>query len=262
MITLKLIWGNCIEVMKDISDKSIDLIVTDPPYGLNYNRSDLAMNREKIFGGRISKMKPNPIKYGDNEKESYELLENMLHEAKRILKKGAICAVTVVGGGGGPNPLFAKWALLLDKIIGFKQAIVWDKGGLGMGMQYRRSYEFVLLSQNGNPSHRWNGGNSTSNLWKIPKIIPSKYDHPTQKPIALMERIISLHSNKGDIILDPFLGSGTTMLAALNLERNCVGIEIDKKYIDMTKKRLNWNSTLNPEEIKFEYEEYSQFLEI
>lgn len=126
----------------------------------------------------------------------------------------------------------------MDEIIGFKQAVVWDKGGLGMGMQYRRNYEFILIAQKGSPSHRWNGGNRTPNVWKIPKIIPSQKQHPTQKPVELMRKIIEIHSDKDDIILDPFAGHGTTAVAAKLLGRNFIGIEKDPEYCKIAEARV------------------------
>jgi hypothetical protein len=163
--------GDCLEIMPLIEEK-FDLIVTDPPYGLNYNNGDLAHHRESAFGGDKTREIARPID-NDGEKESLELFENFLKIAKgKLLKGGACCCCCCCGGG--PKPLFAKWTLLMDEIIGFKQAVVWDKGGLGMGIHYRRSYEFVLIAQNGDPAHRWNGGNITSNVWYIPKIIPRK----------------------------------------------------------------------------------------
>jgi len=232
-----LLHGDCIEIMPLIPDKSIDLIVTDPPYGLNYNNGDLATNREKVFGGDVNKIKPRPIK-GDNENESFELLKNMLIIAKNKLLKGGACCCCCCCGGGGPKPLFAKWTLLLDEIIGFKQAVIWDKCSLGMGIHYRRNYEFILIAQNGEPAHRWNGGKDTPNIWRISKIIPKEYEHPTVKPVKLFNKIIQIHSNKGDLILDPFIGSGTTAVACKELGRKCIGIDIDEKWLEVAKNRL------------------------
>jgi DNA modification methylase len=76
--------------------------------------------------------------------------------------------------------------------------------------------------------------------------------HPTQKPLKVMENIVAKASEKGMVVLDPFLGSGTTMVACKNLKRNCIGIEINKTYIDIAKKRLNWNSSLSTN-IQFEF---------
>jgi len=232
----KITCGDCIEVMKNIPENSIDLIVTDSPYGLNYNNGDLANKRERVFGGCLLNEKARPI-VGDDEEESMNLFKNMLMEANRVLKKGANCCCCC--GGGGPKPIFAKWVLLMDDIIGFKQAVIWDKGGLGMGMQYRRNYEFILIAQKkGSSSHRWNGGNKTSNVWRIPKIIPKENQHPTVKPVELFEKVISIHSNEGDIVLDPFIGSGTTAVACKRLNRHFIGIDISQDYVNMANKRL------------------------
>jgi len=76
-------------------------------------------------------------------------------------------------------------------------------------------------------------------------------DHPTQKPLELIRRLISAFSFKEETVLDPFLGSGTTMVASQELKRNCIGIEIEPKYIEMAKKRLNWGSTLGNVEFEF-----------
>lgn len=126
----------------------------------------------------------------------------------------------------------------MDEIIGFKHAVVWDKGGLGMGLHYRRNYEFVLIAQNGQPAHRWNGGNKTANVWRIPKIIPSKDQHPTEKPVELMQKILSIHSSEGDLVLDPFMGHGTSLDAAASMKRRAVGIEIEEKYCEISAKRI------------------------
>ena len=241
MLELNKIYNmDCLEGMKQIPDKSIDLIVSDPPYGLNYNNGDLASRWEAIFEPykhiRLNtKMKDNPIP--NDGKEAHIIFEAFLIEANRILKKGACCCCCC--GGGGPKPLFAKWTLMMDDIIGFKQAVVWDKGGLGMGMQYRRNYEFILIAQKGSPSHRWNGGRITPNVWNIPKIIPSEYQHPTAKPIELMEKIVSIHSDEQDVVLDGFVGHGPVPVACKRLNRNFIGFEISKEYVDIANKRID-----------------------
>jgi len=221
--------------MKRLPDKSIRLIVTDPPYGLNYNDGeDLAKIRERAFGGDKSKMKPRPIE-GDGEVEALELFKKFLIEAKRLLTPNGGCCCCC--GGGGPKPLFAQWTLLMDKYLRFKHAVVWDKGGLGMGFHYRRNYEFMLVAQRGNTCI-WNGGNTTSNVFRLGKIIPSAEQHPTIKPIELMEHFIRLHSNEGDTILDPFAGSFTTAIAAIRLKRNFICIEKKLAYVKIGRQRI------------------------
>lgn len=126
----------------------------------------------------------------------------------------------------------------MDEIIGFKQAVVWDKPGLGMGIHYRRSYEFVLVAQKGAPAHRWNGGNNTSNVLRIRKIIPSKDQHPTEKPPELAGQFIKLFSNEGDVVLDPFAGKGSTLVAAERMNRDYIGIELDPVHFNSAVKKL------------------------
>jgi site-specific DNA-methyltransferase (adenine-specific) len=234
----KIICGDCLKVMKDWPDKCVDLVLTDPPYGLNYNNGDLAHQREKVFGGDISQMKARPI-VNDGEDDAMRLFEEMLLVVgPKLLKGGCCCCCCCCCGGGGPKPLFAKWTLLMDKYIGFKQAVVWDKGGLGMGIHYRRNYEFVLIAQKGSPAKTWNGGNTTPNVWRIPKIIPSAEQHPTEKPVELMAKVIQIHSDPGDLILDPFCGSGTTCVAAKMLGRRYIGIDISPEYCAIAEERL------------------------
>lgn len=212
----------------------VELICTDPPYGINYSNNGLAHHWEEVFGGDKTKIKPRPI-LNDGE-EALALFEFLLITAKEKLVKGGCCCCCC--GGGGPKPMFAEWTLMMDKYIGFKQAVVWDKGGLGMGIHYRRNYEFILIAQNGEPAHCWNGGNTTPNIWRIGRIIPREHQHPTEKPVELMAKIIRLHSNMGDTVLDPFAGHGATLIASKILGRKAIGIEIDEKCCEISAKRL------------------------
>ena len=86
-----------------------------------------------------------------------------------------------------------------------------------------------------------NGGKQMKDVWLIPLVSKKEKKfgkHPTQKPLALLERIILASTNEGDLILDPFNGSGTTGLAALKLNRKYIGIEKEAEYVELTKKRL------------------------
>ena len=125
----------------------------------------------------------------------------------------------------------------LDEAIGFKQAVVWDKGGIGMGWHYRRNYELMLVAQKPGAACTWNGGHSQSNVVRIPGIKPSKDDHPTPKPLDLFALFVHLHSNPGDIVLDPCVGAGTTLRAAKDLGRRAIGIEISEKYCEIAARR-------------------------
>jgi DNA modification methylase len=234
--------GDMREIMPQL--EMVDMVFTDPPYGLDYNNGDLASQREAAFGGNRENMKPNPIQ-NDGAVDALALFEFMLTEAKKKLRPGSCCCCCCCcGGGGGPKPLFAEWTLMMDKAIGFKQAVVWDKGGLGMGIHFRRSYEFVLIAQNGSPCRVWNGGKVESNVWRVNKIIPrgatiaDPGQHPTEKPVELAGHAIRLFTNPGEIVLDPFAGSGSTLEAAKLCGRKAIGIELEERFAEMASRRL------------------------
>ena len=125
----------------------------------------------------------------------------------------------------------------MDKYLRFKQAVIWDKGGMGMGIHYRRNYEFVLVA-NRPGKITWNGGKTTPNVFRLPKIIPSARQHPTEKPVGLAEHFIRLHSNPGEVVLDPFAGHGSTAVAAKRLGRRYIGVEIVPEYCEVAREQV------------------------
>ena len=122
--------------------------------------------------------------------------------------------------------------------------IVWGKGPMGMGHHYRRSYETVLVATKKGAACKWyDNSKRIENIirpgqYGIKKIIPSKDQHPTEKPTELSGHFLRLHSAPDDIVLDPFMGSGTTLRAAKDLGRKAIGIEIEEKYCEIAAKRL------------------------
>jgi len=120
----------------------------------------------------------------------------------------------------------------MDEAIGFKQAVVWDKGGLGMGWHYRRNYEFVLVAEKPGAAGRWFGGNSVANVIRLNGIKPSEDDHPTPKPVSLVRRFLSWHSEPDDLVLDPFMGGGPTLEAAKDMGRRAIGIDVDERWCE------------------------------
>jgi hypothetical protein len=148
MANIELHWGDCIEIMRGMPDASVDFIFTDPPYGHNNNNNnDLIHRREAALGKTKSVPDEWARPIANDGEEANDIFRQFLVEAKRLLKPGCCCCCCCCGGGG-PDPQFARWSLWMDEIIGFKQAIVWDKGPIGMGWHYRRSYEFVLVAEN------------------------------------------------------------------------------------------------------------------
>jgi site-specific DNA-methyltransferase (adenine-specific) len=233
--------ADCRDVLPLIPEGSVDLVLTDPPYGHNNNNNgDLAHRREEALGlvkrGEVHAGAARPIA-NDGFDAACELVQFVYAEAGRVLKPGCCCCCC--GGGGGPDPQFARWSLWLDDAVGFKQAVVWDKGGLGMGWHYRRNYELMLVGQKPGAACKWNGGNTTANVIQgIPGIKPGEDEHPTPKPVDLMRRFVWLHSDTGDLVLDPCLGGGPTLVAAKTEGRKAIGIDVDERWCSLTLERL------------------------
>jgi site-specific DNA-methyltransferase (adenine-specific) len=217
------------------------MIFTDPPYGHNNNNNGDLISRWEAALGRgdyIPERDNRPI--ANDGKEADDVFRGFIIEAERLLSPGCCCCCCC--GGGGPDPMFARWSLWLDQTPGlvFKQMIVWDKGPMGMGWHYRRSYETVLVAQKTGAACRWfDTSHKVENIIRhIPKIIPSANDHPTEKPVNLAAHFIRLHSKPGDLVLDPFAGYGTTGIAAVRMGRGFIGIELNPAYCEMARRRI------------------------
>ena len=232
--------GDCLEILPTFESDSIDMIFTDPPYGHNNNNGDLIHRREEALGkgkGKRGESRPIP----NDGPEANMIFRKSLAEYARIIKPGCCCCCCC--GGGGPDPQFARWSLWIDEVLDFKQMVVWDKGPIGMGWHYRRSYETVLVANKPGKACKWfDTSKRVENIIRpnsgIRKIIPSATQHPTQKPESLGEHFISLHTETEDIVLDPFAGSGTTGVACIRKSRRFVGIELEEKYCEMAAKRF------------------------
>ena len=232
--------GNAREVCGAMVDASVDLVLTDPPYGHNNNDGDLIHNWEAALGqvwrGEAVRGAARPIA-NDGPDEANALVRWLFAESKRLLRHGGCCCCCCCCGGGGPDPQFARWSLWMDELLGFKQAVVWDKGGLGMGWHYRRNYELMLVGMKQGGPCKWYGGNDQPNVVRINGIKPSADDHPTPKPVDLMALFVRLHTAPGDLVLDPFMGGGTTLVAAKNLGRRAVGVELDERWCELAARR-------------------------
>ena len=232
--------GDCRGILPHLD--RVDLVLTDPPYGHNNNNNgDLIQNWEKALGRKAiaGEDKPRPI--ANDGPEANTLVRWAFTEFARLLGAGCCCCCCC--GGGGPDPQFARWSLWLDECIPFKQMVVWDKGPMGMGWHYRRSYETILVAQQPGKCKWYDTTNKIENIIRpshgfAPKLIPSETDHPTPKPVELMAYFIGLHTDGDDVVLDPFMGHGTTLRAAKDLGRKAIGIEIEERYCEIAVNRL------------------------
>ncbi|MDI6833063.1 MAG: site-specific DNA-methyltransferase [Bacteroidales bacterium] len=233
MQNINLIYGDAIEILNKIDSNSIDLIFADPPYNLS------GENYQTCKSGKMSKCNK-----GDwDQIENIDLFnETWISECIRVLKDDGTIWIS---GTLHNHPSIGK---ILKKLnLWIINDIIWYKPNAAPLLQKNRftpSTELIWLASkskkykfNYDIAVQMNNGKQMRNLWEIPAE-RHKTQHPTEKPERLLERIISIGSEEGDIILDPFMGSGTTGVVAKRLNRNFIGIEIDELYYSIAKQRI------------------------
>jgi site-specific DNA-methyltransferase (adenine-specific) len=204
-----------------IPNQSINMILTDPPYGIDYwsNRSQA---HERI----------------ENDKAPAwtSAAEEWIVEMGRIMLPEAVCCI--FSSGGGPSTTTAKMQLIIEKHMHLIQTVVWDKMGPGLGWRYRPAYDNILIGSKSGMNYAFHDtSKSLINILRYPNVIPAEGDHPTPKPVPLLVRLLEIHSRPGQIILDPFLGGGSTAVACTKTGRNYIGIEINPQYCEMAEKK-------------------------
>lgn len=227
--------GDSREIVAELEPGSVDMIFTDPPYGHRNKDGDLA--HALLARAHGSQTVARPIA-NDGAEEADALARWLFAEAHRVLVPGG-CACVCCGGGGGSDPQYARWGLWLDEALGLKHMVVWDKGGLGLGWHYHRNYEMVLVGQRAGGPCRWFGGSAVPNIVRIPRVRAMDEDaHPTPKPLALVGWFLRNHAQKGDLVLDPFAGEGTTLRAAKDRGLRAIGCELEERWCERAARRL------------------------
>lgn len=204
---MRLLLGDCLEVMKALPDASIDLVLTDPPYGIGIART----NTLSVPGLSTAKRTFAPKEW-DNKIPAKEIFD----EIRRVSKNQIIFGGNYFAHLLPPTQCWLVW---------------WKKDGLPRGSFADcelawTSFKRPALVYNS----RWHGFIRDS---KEPRVA-----HPTQKALDVIKWAIEEFTEPGDTILDPFLGSGTTAIAAQALGRNCTGIEIDPDYLELARRRI------------------------
>lgn len=211
---MKLYNGDCLEVMdKLIADGvKVDAIITDPPYGIDLKpqRATGQFKDTKVLND-----------------ENIDIIKEFLIRAEKLTDR--IYMFTSWKELGNIQPVF-------EKHFNYKNCIVWDKMWFGMGGNWRPNHEFLMY---GISKDKKDSGtilsNSKENILRHRRVTPQKQVHSCEKPVKLMEEIIE---QCGEVILDPFMGSGTTGVACKNLNRKFIGIELDEKYFNIAKDRI------------------------
>ena len=244
----QIIKGNCIDVMKKIKPKSVDLVLTDPPYNIS-GKSKLDL-KNNTTGGPYYKMEETWDIFKDY-KEYLDFTPSWVAEADRVLSdKGSMaicCSYHALGE-----------ILIALKELDYKilNIITWRKTNPMPNITKRtltHSTEFVIWAAkskgwkfNYDDMKKYSDGKQLRDVWEFPlcqgkeriKNDTGRAAHPNQKPMALISRIVEMASEKGDLILDPILGAGTTAVASKELKRKWIGIESNSDYIKISKTRM------------------------
>lgn len=220
--------GDCLKVLSELEAGKIDAVITDPPFSSGA-RTDAG---KSMRGGMQRGAKWEGDWFGHDNMATHGFLYLMRLLGVELLR------VTKRGGSGH---FFIDWRMYPNlygalESSGWitKNLVVWDKGSFGMGTTYRNQHELVIYAEK--------QGESTFNDRGIGNVITSRRAsgefHPTEKPIELIGTMIRAVTDEGQIVLDPFMGSGTTLRAAKEIGRKAIGIEIEEKYCEIAAKRL------------------------
>ena len=229
--------GDCIDGMKILQDNSVDMVLTDPPYGTTQNKWDTVVDMDAFW-----------------------------KEIKRVTKKNSAILIftqmpfTATVVMSNPKMFRYEWICEKANATGFLNARRMPmKCHENVLVFYGKLPVYRPIMEHGKPYRRWLEDKNSSNYNAIKRLSSGtptgtrfprdvlkvswrsafgKTLHPTQKPVSLCEYFIKTYSNKGDIILDPFIGSGTTAVAAINTERKYIGFEKEEEYFDIAQNRL------------------------
>ena len=217
----KLLHGDCLERMKEIPDGSVDLCVSDIPYKLTGGGK----------GDGANSKRPKGILVDNSQLMEVPKFEDWLPELYRVMKNGT--HIYLMCNFKNLNDLMNK-----SLAVGFKHInlLVWEKNNCTPSQFYMKNCEYTLLLRKGSSKYINDIGGSKT-VHKFGNIIGNKV-HPTEKPTDLMEFYVKNSSNEGDVVLDMFMGSGSTIVAALNTNRKAIGIELNESYFNIAKERI------------------------
>ena len=210
---MKLLNGDCLELMKELPSGSVDLVLTDPPYGMDFQSHFRKEMYSKIGNDKV-----------------LDWLESYVDEWFRILKDNTAVY------------FFCSWHNVdifkqaIEKKFKIKNILIWEKNNTSMGDlkgSYAPKYEMIIFA------HK---GRKLLNGFRYADVIKANRTgnklHPTEKPVDLLELFIKNSSDENAVVFDGFMGSGSTGVACINTNRDFIGIELDENYFNIAKKRI------------------------
>jgi site-specific DNA-methyltransferase (adenine-specific) len=215
-----IVCGDAANKLAELEDASVDCIITDPPYGIDYksNRSSSKSLNKKLAG---------------DKEDAPHLLNDVLTSAKSKLKDDAHCYV------------FCSWKTLPSMIqvvrehFEVKSVLNWEKNNHGMGDlqgSYAEMYEYIIFATKGN--RKLNYDTRPTNKFQAPRVVGDNQTHPTEKPVQLLRQLAKYSTIKGETILDPFCGTGSTLEAAEREDRDWFGVEVNQEYVAKAEARM------------------------
>ena len=211
-ISENIINGDSLQILESLEDGCIDVVLTDPPYGISY-KSNRSMYDDAITKRGL---------LNDGKDEAFNLLEKT---CKVLSRKSAdnshlyfFCSWNV----------FSDFERIISKYFTIKTPLVWDKGNKGSGdleNDWGNQTELVIYCTKGKKLIN----NRRGNVLNVSRLHTSKMVHPTQKPVELLKQILEVSILEGDFVVDPFMGSGSTIKACNILNIKSLGIELDKE---------------------------------
>jgi site-specific DNA-methyltransferase (adenine-specific) len=230
--------GDCVEIMRAMRGVELDAIITAPPYC-----SGGSLEAQKNTGGqghRSERLQSGEVEWfsADNMTTGglVWLIRSVLVESRRLLKPNRSAFV------------FSDWRMipflapaLESSGLRYRNMIVWDKGSAGLGMGFKPAHEIILEYTNGATEYAAKTG---QNVIRSKRVNTSERDHACQKPVEVIAKILEVATVHGGTIIDPFMGSGTMLLAAKQLGRKAIGIELNEGHCESAAKRCSQEMSL------------------
>lgn len=224
---------DCIEGMRLIAEKSVDLVVTDPPYlhckGHTYKDYDASTSKfSKSSLYRFDGMMLNDMNgFGADEIDNF--LSSVVHVMKRMN--------CYVFASESQIVYYLNWA---NNHGYYSSVLVWEKPLSVINKnRFSQNVEFIIrIYEHGTGLRKLSNSSAYSRVKRDSPVLGADKLHPTQKPLSLVMTLVELNSDDGDVVLDPFMGSGTTALACIKEKRHYIGFEINKEFCDIANKRI------------------------
>jgi len=216
---LNLFEGDCLTEINKIENDSVACLIIDPPYGIDYQSNYKLAKHDKI---------------DSDISDAFKLLDKSLKMVKPKMKKDSHVYIFTTW------KVYEKVKPIVEKYFEVKNCLIWNKNNWSMGDlngNYAEKYEMIIFATQGN--RRLLGEKRPINVLDFERTNNS--NHPTEKPVELLKELIKNSTVEGEVVLDYFAGSGSTMVASKELNRVSYGIEKDKNYIDVIKGRLKWD---------------------